>query len=95
MKVARILLTLPALALAGCSMFYTADPGPDFGVAVKGSAAAQVVNPGPAQRTASPLALDGESAAMLMDNYYASFQKPPAPVNVFNIGVGTRTSTAR
>ncbi len=95
MKVATILLTLPALALAGCSVFYTADAGPDFGVAVKGSTAAQVANPGPAQRTEVPLALDGEASKLLIENYYASFEKPPAPVNVFNIGVGTRTSTAR
>ncbi len=93
MSLTRTLLLLPALAIAGCSMLYATDAGENFGVTVKGATAAQIANPGPARTAAVPLAIDGEVAKNAVDNYYTSYETPPAPVNVFNIGVGTIGST--
>jgi hypothetical protein len=81
---------LATLALCGCAVNpYGHDE--NFGASVKSAQALQLARPG-VRPVGSALALDGESAALAIDNYYSSFAKPPPPVNVFNIGVGSNSS---
>ena len=81
---------LATLALCGCAVNpYGTDE--TFGASVKSAQALQIAHPG-VRPVGAPLGIDGESAALAIDNYYSSFAKPPPPVNVFNIGVGTNGS---
>jgi len=56
-----------------------------------------------AQQTADPAAplrnsdrlvagFEARTASVVVDRYYKSFEKPPRPVNIFNIGLGQRSS---
>lgn len=73
-------------ALAGC-----VSPAPvldsQLGSAVLAARAQQTLNPD-AARNAAPPVLDGQAANDAIDRYHDSFKAPPAPVNVFTIGIG-------
>lgn len=76
-----------ALLLAGC---VTRAPVVDqhFGEAVNTAKAQQTINPD-ASLDRDPVAgLDGQAANAAIDRYHKSFETPPQPVNIFNIGVG-------
>lgn len=73
--------------LAGC-----VSPAPvldsQFGSAVLAARAQQTINPDAASKVTPPPVLDGSAANHVVDRYHDSFKAPPAPVNVFTIGVG-------
>ena len=65
-----------------------------FGDAVRAAQAAQTLNPAAAQNVTPPPGLDGHAAKASIDRYEKSFEVPPAPANVYTIGVGTGASGA-
>jgi hypothetical protein len=86
----RVLIPLAlaaALAAAGCSAPRTAVDD-RFGQAVTGARAAQVVDPDAPLRVRPAPRSDGQAAKSSIDRYQKSFDAPPAPVNVLNIGIG-------
>lgn len=90
MRSFKTLALLAALALAGCAI-YPSGVDQNFGASVKSATALQVVNPG-ARAAGGPLALDGQAAKFAIDRYNHSFEQPPTPQNVLNIGIGTGSS---
>ena len=93
MRALSSLVALAALAAAGCAVNPYA-PNASFGAAVTGAKAMQVVNTGPV-RPVSATGLDGVAAKAAMDRYHKSFEEPPVPQNVLNIGVGQAATTTR
>ena len=88
----RTLMTpvLISLLLGGCAS-YTPTAEERFGEAVRQARAAQIARPAASTAAAAPL--DGQAAKAAVDNYQRSFEAPPKPVNVFNIGLGGNSGT--
>lgn len=86
-----LLLTLLVAAASGCSTSPTLVDE-NFGQAVLRARAQQVVDPDAPSRRREPLGIDGQAAKAAVDRYEKSFENPPAPINVLNIGIGTGTS---
>ncbi len=87
-KLAIASVGLVALLVAGCAENrYREEEG--FGDAVRAAKARQIINPDASRSTARPDGMDGHSAKATIDRYEKSFETPPAPVNVFTIGVGS------
>lgn len=87
----RVLIPLAlaaALSAAGCSTPRTAVDN-QFGQALTAARAAQVIDPDAPSRARPPARTDGQASKSAIDRYQKSFDAPPAPVNVLNIGVGT------
>lgn len=75
------------LLLAGC-IARTPVLDQHFGEAVNAAKAQQTLNPD-ASRDRDPVAgLDGQAAKSTIGQYRKSYESPPQPVNIFNIGVG-------
>jgi hypothetical protein len=86
---------LASAALSGCA---PTAPRLDasFGDAVNTAKAQQTINPDASQNTDPVAGLGGTAANAVIDRYNKSYEKPPAPTNVFTIGVGTdSTGTTR
>lgn len=81
-----------ALILGGCAHpQYATDEA--FGDSVRAAQAQQTLNQDASRNTAPMTGLDGAAAKATVDRYQKSYETPPAPVNVFTIGVGgTNTS---
>lgn len=75
------------LAAAGCAAPTTALDV-QLGQALTSARAAQVVDPDAPSRSRAPLRGDGQASKSAIDRYQKSFDAPPAPVNVLNIGIG-------
>lgn len=88
-----ILLALAAAALAACA-FYPSSVDERFGSAVMGARAQQTVDPGAAARRGPPAGIDGQAAKASVERYEKSFEVPPPPVNVLNIGIGSGTTSS-
>jgi type IV pilus biogenesis protein CpaD/CtpE len=86
----KIVLTglLASAALSGCAPT-TPRLDANFGDAVNTAKAQQIVNPDASLNTDPVAGLDGTAANSVIDRYNKSYEKPPAPANVFSIGVGT------
>lgn len=90
MRSLQSVAVLAGLALAGCAI-YPSGIDQNFGASVKSANALQVANP--ARRAPrEALALDGQAAKFAIDRYYHSYEQPPSPQNVLNIGIGTGAS---
>jgi hypothetical protein len=74
--------------LTGCAS-NTPRLDANFGEAVETIKAQQTLNPDAPRNTDPVAGLDGVAANGAMDRYNDSFKQPPAPVNVFNIGIGS------
>lgn len=84
----HIALLLGLIALGGCAdnmPYYNSK----FGEAQTAATAQQIINPDASKNQDPVNGLDGEAAASTIDRYHKSFENPPAPVNVFTIGVGS------
>ncbi len=88
---------LRSLSILGLSLALAACDSPPtmvdqhFGMAVQRAQAQQTVqshNSPAHQHTASVPDTDGASALSAMTRYQLSFQTPPAPAPIFNIGLG-------
>lgn len=86
------LLLLAAAALTGCA-WQASNVDQRFGSAVMTACARQVVDPAAAAKRRGPVDMDAVAANSAVDNYEKSFCAPPAPGNVFNIGIGAGTGT--
>jgi hypothetical protein len=88
-----VLAGLVALAaLAGCAPT-TPRLDASFGDAVNTAKAQQTINPDASLNTDPVAGLGGQAANAVIDRYNKSYEKPPAPTNVFTIGVGDGSST--
>lgn len=80
------------LALAGLAGCAPTTPRTDmhFGESLATLQAQQTRDPGaPLANQDRPVdGFEARTAALAVDRYYESFAKPPAPVNIINIGVG-------
>ena len=85
---------LASAALSGCAPT-TPRLDANFGDAVNTAKAQQTLNPDASLNTDPVAGLDGTAANAVIDRYNKSYEKPPAPTNVFSIGVGTGTGAAR
>lgn len=77
-----------AALMAGCAYPPSAVDA-NFGAAVTGARAQQVVDPDAPSRARAPASTDGQASKAAVDRYQKSFEAPPAPVNVLNIGIGS------
>jgi hypothetical protein len=64
-----------------------------FGQTVPTLRAQQIANPHAAieNQERAVTGMDGRAAREAVDRYYKSFREPPAPTNVFTIGIGSGT----
>lgn len=75
--------------LAGCAATSTPNLDKKFGEAVNAAKAQQIINPDAPRATDPVKGVDGVAAAAAMDLYKKSYESPPAPTNVFTIGIGS------
>lgn len=89
MKPARIPPLALLLTIFGLSACAPTTPRMDsrFGESVRLTVAQQVLNPDAAMQ-AGPEMMDGPATRESILLYRNNFKEPPAPQNVFNIGVG-------
>jgi hypothetical protein len=86
---------LASAALSGCAPT-TPRLDANFGDAVNTAKAQQTINPDASQNTDPVAGLGGTAANAVIDRYNKSYETPPAPTNVFTIGVGSgSTGTTR
>jgi hypothetical protein len=84
---------LVSLAATGCANTPYAD-APQWGQSVRQAVAAQTLNPDAGKKTMAPPDTEGAVMKSAVDRYQSSFDKPPAPVSVMNIGLGVSAGTA-
>lgn len=84
---------LVSLTAAGCANTPYAD-APQAGQSVRQAWAAQTLNADAGQKKWPLADSDGVAMKSAVDRYQGSFEKPPVPVNVMNIGIGGSTGTA-
>jgi len=82
------LLFMTAALTAGCTS-YPSNVDDNFGKAVTSLRAQQIIDPDAPLRRRPPAGIDGQAAKSAVDLYQKSFDTPPPPVNVFNIGIGS------
>ncbi len=76
-----------SLSVTGCANTPYAD-APQSGEAVRHAVKAQTLNPGPVAKNLPAPTTDGAAMKSSIDRYQSTFDKPPVPVNVMNIGLG-------
>lgn len=77
-----------ALSLLGCADQPTAVDR-DFGRSTRLFQSEQSVHPHDIPPAYPPLVSEAVSGKAAIERYYKSFEAPPPPGNIFNIGVGT------
>ena len=90
MKTIPTAITLAVMgcaALGGCVQT-TPEWDRHFGEAERMMMAQQVLNPDAGMKELPP-AMDGSASRESVVRYRSTFKEPPAPQNVFNIGVGS------
>ena len=87
-----LLLTSLVGALAGCADQPTAVDR-NFGQSLRRIQVEQSIHPHDAPPAYPPLVSDAVSGKAAVERYYKSFETPPPPGNVLNIGVGTPLMT--
>lgn len=76
-----------ACVLGGCAEAPTRTDQM-FGDAVRAATASQIIDPDASRNLTPPAGMEGAAAKSTIDRYQKSFEAPPAPVNVFTIGMG-------
>ncbi|WP_396431408.1 hypothetical protein [Limnohabitans sp.] len=76
-----------SLSITGCAndAYVTA---PNFGSAVRKAVSAQTLNQDAGKQQTAKAGADGVIMKSTVDRYQSTYEMPPPPVNVFNIGVG-------
>lgn len=82
-------LSLVCSVLTGCAQYPVA--GESWAASVRQARTLQALHPQGMGPSASPVAGDGVVAQHAVERMHKSFETPPPPVNVLNIGVGTGT----
>jgi hypothetical protein len=81
------------LCFSGCAT----DPygvQPALGKSVRDAMAQQTLNPDSARQRYDPSGTDGVILKSAIDRYQTSYEVPPPPVNVMNIGLGSSSGTS-
>ena len=81
-----------SIALNGCAN-YPSALDENFGSAVRQAISVQTANPDASQVVRPPAQTEAQSVKSSIDRYQKSFEVPPLPTNVFNIGVGSGASS--
>ena len=76
-----------SLSITGCAndAYVTA---PNFGSAVRNAVSAQTLNQDAGKQQPAKAGADGVIMKSAVDRYQSTYELPPPPVNVLNIGVG-------
>lgn len=82
-----------SVAIAGCVQT-SPDWDQHFGEAQRMTMAQQVINPDAGMKD-MPQTVDGSASRESIVRYRQTFKEPPAPQNVFTIGVGSGSSGGR
>jgi hypothetical protein len=64
-----------------------------FGDAVNAAKAQQIINIDAADKKKREPGMDGPAAKSTITRYHKSFESPPPPSNVFNIGIGSSSGS--
>lgn len=93
-KVGNLLACLLlVLSATGCANTPYSD-APQWGQSVRQAIAAQTLNPDARPQKWTTPDTDAVAMKSAVDRYQSSFDKPLAPVNVMNIGLGGSVGTA-
>lgn len=76
-----------ALMMSACSN-YPSPIDDNFGGSVRHMVQTQTADPTAPRSGQSSATTDGQATKAAVDRYQKSFEVPPLPTNVFNIGVG-------
>lgn len=87
-----VLLMVLSTSMAACSQLPLLHTDNHRGETVRKVWAAQATHPQAPRQSRPPPLSSGMIAKASMDRLQKSFESPPAPVNVLNIGVGTSSS---
>ena len=82
-------LSFACSLLTGCADYPVA--GESWASSVRQARTLQALHPQGMGPAAAPVASDGVVAQHAVERMHKSFETPPPPVNVLNIGVGTGT----
>jgi starvation-inducible outer membrane lipoprotein len=88
MRMTRFFSASVALVLSACSN-YPSPIDDNFGASVRQMVQSQTVYPDAPTTNSAPATTDGQATKAAVDRYQKSFEIPPLPTNVFNIGVGS------
>ena len=90
-KLPRLLVCMVPVLLTACASF-TSRLDSRFGESVAVLQAQQTADPAAPLRNRDRIVtgFEARTASAVVDRYYKSFEKPPRPVNVINIGFGGR-----
>jgi hypothetical protein len=89
----ELLVIFTIHCLSGCaSNPYGVQPV--LGKSVRDAMAQQTLNPEAARQRATPSGTDGMILKSAIDRYQTSYEVPPPPVNVMNIGLGSSSGTS-
>ncbi len=78
---------LVILSATGCANTPYAD-APQWGQSMRHALKMQALNPQASRVNPSAPGADGTAMKSAIDRYLSSFEQPPPPVNVLNIGLG-------
>ena len=84
----RLTASITLCTVLGCAELPTAVDR-NFGQAIQRTQQAQSIHPHNMPPAYPPLVSDAVSGKAAIERYYKSYESPPAPGNVLNIGVGT------
>lgn len=90
--ISRLVLCTGACLMLGCADQPTAVDR-EFGKSMHSTQQAQSIHQRNAAPVYPPLVSDAVSGKAAIERYYKSFESPPPPGNVLNIGVGTSLMT--
>lgn len=86
--IARLATCTSVCMVLGCAELPTAVDR-NFGKSFQRTLDAQAIHPRDIPPAYPPLVSDAVSGKAAIDRYYKSYESPPTPGNVLNIGVGT------
>ena len=88
-----LFLTVTSFTLSGCATDpYVVEPA--LGKTIRDAMAQQTLNPEAVRQSAVQTGTDGVIWKSAIDRYQKSFEVPPPPVNVMNIGLGNSSGTS-
>ncbi len=86
--ITRLSVCTVVCMMLGCAEQPTAVDR-NFGQSIQRTLDAQAIHPRDVPPSYPPLASDAVSGKAAIERYYKSYESPPPPGNVLNIGVGT------
>lgn len=84
----RLSILIPAALLTACASSITPNYDARFGDAVRQARQRMIINPTAGSNPDPVAGIDGRASRETMIRYQESFQKPPVPTPIINIGGG-------